>query len=337
MTTAPLLHAVGPVMFSPVPSPKVTSPKVLCVVLAGGAGKRLRPLTLKQAKPALPFIRHRRVIDFVLSNLWHSGLRQLLVLTQYKPRSLHQHLQQFWQPVFNRSGFLQCYQAPANANQGTAGAMAGQISLIRDQRPDVVAILSADHIYKMDYRQMLAFHQQQQLAVTVAAIAVPLAQARQFGIFEVSDNHRICGFIEKPQGEIPQIPGKPGYALASMGNYFFNATSLYQLLDNSSTSQPVDFGHDLLPALFNRQQACVYDFSNNNLPGEQSLPYYWRDIGTLSAYFHSRLDVLQHRDWLDGPTQQWPILAANTSQSEVRLSTCAMVRLPFARHHPLYA
>lgn len=319
------------------PAPQVPEPKVLSIVLAGGAGKRLQPLTLKQAKPALPFIQHRRVIDFVLSNLWHSGLRQLLVLTQYKPRSLHQHLQQFWQPVFNRCGFLQWYQAPASVCQGTAGAVAAQLSVIRDQRPDVIAVLSADHVYKMDYRQMLAFHQQQQVAVTVAAIAVPVAQARQFGIFTVNDNHRICGFIEKPQGEVPQIPGKPGYALASMGNYLFNASSLYQLLDNASLSQPVDFGHDLLPALFRQQQACVYDFSNNQLPGEQSLPNYWRDVGTLAAYFHSRLDILQHSDWLEGPAQRWPILAANSSALKMRLCPRAMQRLTLQYQRPLYA
>ncbi|WP_215399195.1 sugar phosphate nucleotidyltransferase [Rheinheimera oceanensis] len=323
---------------APMPPASVSQqPKVLSIVLAGGAGKRLQPLTLKQAKPALPFIRQRRVIDFVLSNLWHSGLRQLLVLTQYKPRSLHQHLQQFWQPVFNRSGFLQWYQAPASVCQGTAGAVAAQLSVIRDQRPDVIAVLSADHVYKMDYRQMLAFHQQQQLAVTVAAIAVPVAQARQFGIFKVNDNHRICGFIEKPQGEVPQIPGKPGYALASMGNYLFNADCLYQLLDNTNPSQPVDFGHDLLPTLFRQQQACVYNFSNNQLPGGQSLPHYWRDVGTLAAYFHSRLDILQHPDWLEGQAQQWPILAANTQEPKIRLCIRAMQRLTLQHQHPLYA
>lgn len=315
----------------------VSTSNVLSIVLAGGAGKRLQPLTLKQAKPALPFIQHRRVIDFALSNLWHSGLRQALVLTQYKPDSLHQHLQQFWQPVFNRDGFLRWYQAAASVCQGTAGAVAAQLSVIRDQRPDVIAVLSADHVYKMDYRQMLAFHQQQQLAVTVAAIAVPVAQARQFGIFKVNDNYRICGFIEKPQGDVPQIPGKPGYALASMGNYLFNADSLYQLLDNTTTSQPVDFGHDLLPALFRQQQACVYNFSNNRLPGGQSLPHYWRDVGTLAAYFHSRLDILQHPDWLEGQAQHWPILAANTQEPKIRLCTRAMQRLTLQHLHPLYA
>lgn len=310
--------------------------KVLSVVLAGGAGKRLQPLTLKQAKPALTFVQRRRIIDFVLSNLWHSGFKQLLVLTQYKPHSLHRHLQQLWQPVFGRDGFLQLCQAAEQLNQGTAGAVAAELSKIRDYRPDVIAILSADHVYKMDYRQMLARHQQQQAAVTVAAIAVPVAQAKQFGIFVVDNHFTITGFVEKPQGAVPQIPGRPGFALASMGNYLFNAASLYQLLDNIDPAAPCDFGHDLLPALFARQQACVYDFSSNRLPCEQSLPHYWRDVGTLAAYFHSRLDVLQHPDWLDGPLQAWPILAAKPATQQVWHYSGVVQRLKPAGLHPFY-
>ncbi|HEX5794158.1 MAG TPA: sugar phosphate nucleotidyltransferase, partial [Rheinheimera sp.] len=272
--------------------------KVLSIVLAGGAGKRLQPLTLTQAKPALPFVYRRRIIDFVLSNLYHSGFNQLLVLTQYQPQSLHQHLQQHWQPRFAHPGFLQLCQAAPTAVQGTAGAVAHQLSLIRDYRPDVIAILSADHIYKMDYRQMLAFHLQQQAAVTVASAAVPLAQARQFGIFSTDKQHRISGFSEKPQANIAQMPERPGYALASMGNYLFNAECLYQLLETLDLSRPYDFGHDLLTPLFRQQHACVYDFCSNQLPGQQSLPHYWQDVGTLASYFHSKLDVMQHADWL---------------------------------------
>jgi glucose-1-phosphate adenylyltransferase len=147
--------------------------RILSIVLAGGAGTRLLPLTKKQAKPALPFVHQRRIIDFVLSNLLHSGLDQVLVLTQYQPHSLHQHLRTHWQPLFNRTGFLQLCPAAPQLDQGTAGAVVNQLSRIRDYRPDVIAILSADHVYKMDYRQMLAFHQQQQTAVTVAAAPVP--------------------------------------------------------------------------------------------------------------------------------------------------------------------
>ncbi|NRQ41417.1 NTP transferase domain-containing protein [Rheinheimera sp. YQF-2] len=309
---------------------------VLSIVLAGGAGKRLQPLTLKQAKPALTFVQRRRIIDFVLSNLWHSGFKQLLVLTQYKPDSLQRHIQQLWQPLFGRDGGLQLCQAAEQLQQGTAGAVAAELAKVRDLRPDVIAVLSADHVYKMDYRQMLAVHQQQKVAVTVAAIAVPLAQARQFGIFAVDNNFNITGFIEKPQGAVPQIPGRPGFALASMGNYLFNASSLYQLLDTIDAGTPCDFGHDLLPALFEAGRAGIYDFSTNHLPGEQSLPHYWRDVGTLAAYFHSRLDVLQHPDWLDGPEQCWPILATSGSIKQRRTAPGLIQRLSRNGLHPLY-
>ena len=309
---------------------------VLSIVLAGGAGKRLQPLTLKQAKPALTFVQRRRIIDFVLSNLWHSGFKQLLVLTQYKPDSLQRHIQQLWQPLFARDGCLQLCQAAEQLQQGTAGAVAAELGKVRDLRPDVIAVLSADHVYKMDYRQMLAVHQQQQVAVTVAAIAVPLTQARQFGIFAVDNNFNITGFIEKPQGAVPQIPGRPGFALASMGNYLFNASSLYQLLDTIDAGTPCDFGHDLLPAMFAAGRAGIYDFSTNHLPGEQSLPHYWRDVGTLAAYFHSRLDILQHPDWLDGPGQCWPILAASGSIKQRRPAPGLIQRLSRNGLHPLY-
>lgn len=311
--------------------------RVLSIVLAGGAGKRLQPLTLKQAKPALPFVKRRRIIDFVLSNLLHSGFNQVLVLTQYQPASLHRHLQQHWQPLFAKSGLLQLCQAPANADQGTAGAVAHQLSIIRDYRPDVIAILSADHVYKMDYRQMLAFHLQQHAAVTVAATAIPVTQAKQFGIFATDNQHRIISFAEKPQSNIPIMPEQPGFALASMGNYLFDAKYLCQQLEQLDLSQHHDFGHHLLPTLCAQQQACVYNFSTNRLPGEQSLAHYWRDVGTLSAYFHSKLDIMQHPDWLDGPQQRWPILAASKQPLRYRIASAAIRRLPLHTQQPLYS
>lgn len=298
---------------------------VLCIVLAGGAGTRLRPLTQNQAKPALRFCQNRRIIDFVLSNLWHSGLHQVMVLTQYRPFSLHRHLTLYWQQQFARHGMLKLCQASPDAALGTAGAVASQLSLIRHLQPDIIAVLSADHIYKMDYRQMLAYHQQHKASVTVSAVAVPVAQAGQFGIVETDKQQRICGFCEKPTTDVRQIPGRNGFAMASMGNYLFDADCLYQLLQNIAPGQPCDFGHDLLPGLFRQQQACVYDFNTNTLPGEQSLPHYWRDVGTLAAFFHSKLDIQQHPDWLDSPTQAWPILAENSALS-ARVAPIAQVQ-----------
>ena len=155
---------------------------------------------------------------------------------------------------------------------------------------------------------MLAFHQQHQADVTVAAVAVPVSLAHQFGVFIVDTNQRIQGFIEKPQHEVPQIPNRPGYALVSMGNYLFRTACLQQVLANLGSAQAVDFGHHLLPRLISSAKVCVYDFYQNRLPGWQSLPHYWRDVGTLNSYFASRLDILSHPDWLQGEQQAWPIL-----------------------------
>ena len=299
---------------------------VLSVILAGGAGKRLQPLTLNQAKPALNFVHHRRIIDFVLSNLWHSHFYHLLVLTQYNPQRLHQHLQRHWQARFKQHGDLTLRQAPPQLCTGTAGAVARELSLIRDYRPQHVAVLSADHIYKMDYQQMLHCHQQQQADLTVAAIAIPVEHARQFGVFIVGENQRIEGFIEKPQAAVPQIPGRPGYALVSMGNYLFRTAVLEQALSEVQPGTEVDFGHHILPTLIATSRCCVYDFSQNRLPGEQSLPHYWRDVGTLNSYFASRLDILSHPDWLQGHQQAWPILGKRSCCE--RLSQAGSALLP---------
>ncbi len=322
---------------------------VLSVILAGGAGKRLQPLTLKQAKPALNFVYHRRIIDFVLSNLWHSGFHNLLVLTQYQPHRLHNHLKRHWLARFKPQGSLVFCQAPATLNIGTAGAVARELSLIRDYCPEHVAILSADHIYKMDYRQMLQFHQQQQAELTVAAIAVPVEQARQFGVFIVDASNRIQGFIEKPQAEVPQMPHRPGFALVSMGNYLFRTATLEHSLNILTAGQHVDFGRHILPQLISAGRACVYDFSKNILPGEQSLPNYWRDVGSLNSYFSCRLDVLSHPDWLAGNTQPWPILSRRSCTERLTQAGSALLHkhskswlsaitplAPARYQHPLY-
>lgn len=298
---------------------------VLSVILAGGAGKRLQPLTLQQAKPALNFVYRRRIIDFVLSNLWHSGFHQLLVLTQYQPYRLHKHLQQHWQARFKTDGELVLRQAPAQLITGTAGAVARELSLIRDYQPEHVAILSADHIYKMDYRQMLQFHLQQQADVTVAAIAVPIDKAHQFGVFIVDENQRITGFVEKPKGQVPQMPGRPGFALVSMGNYLFRTTVLDQALTQAQAGIELDFGYHILPQLISQGRCSVYDFSHNQLPCQQSLAHYWRDVGTLNSYFASRLDILSHPDWLQGNGQSWPILGRRSCTERLSQTGSALL------------
>lgn len=284
---------------------------VLSVLLAGGCGSRLRPLTINQAKPAVPFAGSYRIIDFVLSNLLHSGFTDVMVLTQYQAAGLERYLQQRWISLFGRQGFLQCHAAPANLNVGTAGAVARQLSQIRDLRPQYIALLSADHVYKMDYQQLLRFHLQQQAAVTVAAVAIPKAHAHHFGIIETDANGRMTGFIEKPKSPPPCMPGRPGYVLASMGNYMFTAETLYQELAGYAQGQHVDFGQHLLPGLYQHQAVFVYDFASNLIPAEQTLPGYWRDVGTLNAYYAAQQDVLHHPDWLQSPNQSWPILSGS--------------------------
>lgn len=309
---------------------------VLSVLLAGGCGSRLRPLTLHQAKPAVPFAGRFRIIDFVLSNLLHSDFTDLLILTQYQAAGLEHYIQQHWASRFHRKGFLRCYHAPANANVGTAGAVAMQLSQIRDLRPQYIALLSADHIYKMDYRQMLRYHLQQQAAVTVAAIAIPKAHAHHFGIIQTDNHGRMTGFIEKPQTPPPCMPGKPGYVLASMGNYLFNASVLEQALMPCQPGSHLDFGQHLLPTLYQQHAVYVYNFADNLLPGTQALAGYWRDVGTLNAYYAAQQDVLNHRSWLQGPQQPWPILSGDAiTRVRPRHQLCKVQ--PMTGGRPCYA
>ncbi|WP_213996282.1 sugar phosphate nucleotidyltransferase [Arsukibacterium sp.] len=309
---------------------------VLSVLLAGGCGSRLRPLTLHQAKPAVPFAGRFRIIDFVLSNLLHSGFTELMVLTQYQAANLEHYLQQRWASRFYRQGFLQCFSAPASVTAGTAGAVAMQLSQIRNLRPQHIALLSADHIYKMDYRQMLQYHLQQQAAVTVAAIAIPKAHAHHFGIIQTDAEGRITGFVEKPQSPPPCMPGKPGYVLASMGNYLFNAPTLFQALVTCHPGRPLDFGQHVLPALLQQHAVYVYNFSDNLLPGTQALAGYWRDVGTLNAYYAAQQDVLNHPDWLHGPNQPWPILSGGAVAARLPRHQLRKVR-PMSAGRPCYA
>ena len=287
--------------------------KVLSIILAGGQGTRLRPLTEKCAKPALPFVAHRRIIDFVLSNLWHSDFHQVIVLAQYRAASLVNYLQHQWQPRFGLRGCLDCITAPAQLNQGTAGAVAAQLSVIRDYQPDVIAILSADHIYKMDYRQMLAFHLAQNRDATVAAINVPSCLAHQFGVLKTNADLQISQFSEKPSATAAQGFTQNNTVLASMGNYLFSASALYRALDALKPNVACDFGHDIIPALVVQGNVSAYPFHHNTLPGKQSLDGYWRDVGTLAALFHSK--VMQHEDWLESPSQSWPIFSGCSNPS----------------------
>ncbi len=270
---------------------------VLTIILAGGEGKRLFPLTADRVKSAVPFGGAYRIIDFVLSNVVNSGYSKIKVLTQYKSHSLNTHLSRGWR----LSPLLDQYVDPVPAQmrtgphwfQGTADAVFQNLNLIIDENPDHVCIFGGDHIFKMNISQMMEEHQESGFAVTVAAIPVPLSEAREFGVIRV-DGQKIRDFLEKPPVPEPTVPGGTT-ALASMGNYIFRTKDLVELLrhDAEIASSKHDFGHNILPRLAAEGRAGVYDFSKNTIPGmTQSETGYWRDIGNIDAYWKANMDLV---------------------------------------------
>jgi len=270
---------------------------VLTIILAGGEGKRLFPLTADRVKSAVPFGGAYRIIDFVLSNVVNSGYSKIKVLTQYKSHSLNTHLSRGWR----LSPLLDQYVDPVPAQmrtgphwfQGTADAVFQNLNLILDENPDHVCIFGGDHIFKMNIGQMMEEHQESGCAVTVAAIPVPLSEAREFGVIRV-DGKKIRDFLEKPPQPEPTVPGGTT-ALASMGNYIFRTKDLVEVLrqDAEIAASKHDFGHNVLPRLAAEGRAGVYDFSKNTIPGmTQSETGYWRDIGNIDAYWKANMDLV---------------------------------------------
>ncbi len=270
---------------------------ILAIILAGGEGKRLFPLTTDRVKSAVPFGGAYRIIDFVLSNFVNSGFTKIKVLTQYKSHSLNTHLSRGWR----LSPLLDQYIDPVPAQmrtgphwfQGTADAVFQNMNLILDEMPDHVCIFGGDHIFKMNIRQMLDHHVETGASVTVAAIPVSLAEAREFGVIRTDDG-RIRDFVEKPQNPEPTVPGGTT-ALASMGNYIFRTKDLIDVLreDSEISSSKHDFGHNILPHLASEGKANVYDFSKNTIPGMEDLEKgYWRDIGNIDAYWRANMDLV---------------------------------------------
>ncbi len=285
--------------------------KTLAVVLAGGTGTRLKPLTADRAKPAVPFGGKYRIIDFVLANCLHSGLRRVLVLTQYKSHSLQKHLRDGWS-IFNPE--LGEYITPVPPQmrtgerwyQGTADAIYQNLYLVERSEAEAVLILSADHIYRMDYEAMLTAHKDSGADVTVAAMEVPLAEARAFGVMAVDGSDRITGFEEKPEQPKP-IPGQPGQALASMGIYVFSSRLLLDELeaDHSDEKSSHDFGKDILPRLIGTKKVMAYRFGGDT--GRVTPDRYWRDVGTIDAYYQANMDLLKPVPPLDLYQEDWPI------------------------------
>jgi glucose-1-phosphate adenylyltransferase len=290
-------------------------PRVLAIVLAGGEGSRLAPLTLDRAKPAVPFGGNYRLIDFALSNVVNAGYRRIVVLTQYKSHSLDRHISQTWR----LSNLLGNYVATVPAQmrrgprwfEGSADAIFQNINLLRDERPDHVIVFGADHIYRMDPAQMVAQHIASGAAVTVAAIRVPIEQADQFGVIEThAGSLEISAFREKPK-DATGLPDSPNEVYASMGNYVFDAERLIEIV--SEDAQDADSVHDLggsiIPLLVSRGQAEVYDFAGNVVPGATDRDAgYWRDVGTLDAFYDAHMDLISVSPIFNLYNMEWPIL-----------------------------
>jgi len=293
-----------------------SDPHVLCMVLAGGEGKRLMPLTADRAKPAVPFGGSYRLVDFVLSNLINAGLRRVCVLTQYKSHSLDRHITTTWR----MPTLLGDYVTPVPAQQrlgprwytGSADAIFQSLNLVYDEEPDYVVVFGADHVYRMDPMQMIEHHISHGAGVTVAGIRMPRAQAHQFGVIETGDDGtRIEQFIEKP-ADPPGIPSDPQSSYVSMGNYVFTTDVLLEALraDATDTSSVHDMGRDIIPMLARQGQAIVYDFAENVVPGATDRDRgYWRDVGTLDSYHDAHMDLVSVHPIFNLYNRRWPILS----------------------------
>jgi glucose-1-phosphate adenylyltransferase len=285
---------------------------ILVMILAGGEGRRLYPLTMDRAKPAVPFGGKYRIIDFVLNNFTNSELFKIKVLTQFKSDSLNRHIARCWPmpPFLNQ--YVELVPAQMRMGQewyrGTADAIYQNLNLIYDEMPSLVCVFGGDHIYKMDVSQMLEYHKMQAADLTIAAIPVPVEQASEFGVIEVDNLYRVTGWQEKPTNP-KEMPDRPGYALASMGNYIFNREVLVEELleDAENPDSQHDFGKNVIAAMINKgRRVFVYDFATNIVPGQtESERGYWRDVGTIDAYWEANMDLvaiepvfnLYHREW----------------------------------------
>ena len=285
------------------------------MVLAGGEGKRLQPLTADRAKPAVPFGGNFRLVDFALSNLVNAGFLRIAVLTQYKSHSLDRHIATTWR----LSPILGNYVTPVPAQMrrgprwfaGSADAIYQNMNLISDERPDYICVFGADHIYRMDPRQMIEQHLETGAGVTVAGIRAPIELASTLGVIETApDGRTISGFREKPQDAVG-LPDAPGQVFASMGNYVFSTSALVEAvtLDAAVETSRHDLGGDIIPGLAARGEACVWDFAESRVPGiSERERGYWRDVGTLDAYFEAHMDLISVVPVFNLYNEEWPIL-----------------------------
>jgi glucose-1-phosphate adenylyltransferase len=288
-------------------------PRVLSMVLAGGEGKRLAPLTLDRAKPAVPFAGHYRLIDFALSNLANGGYRKIVVLTQYKSHSLDVHLSRTWRMATFLGDYVTSVPAQMRRGRrwflGSADAIYQNLNIIDDEEPRYIFVFGADHIYRMDPRQMLDAHIASGAGVTVAGIRVPIDQADQFGVIELGEGTRIARFREKPTDAIG-LADAPDQILASMGNYVFDADLLREIVtaDSLDEGSSHDIGGNLIPRLVQAGDAHVYDFTTNEVPGETERDrHYWRDVGTLDSYYDAHMDLVAPYPVFNLYNEKWPV------------------------------
>ncbi len=288
-------------------------PRVLGIVLAGGEGKRLWPLTADRAKPAVPFGGNYRLVDFVLSNLVNAGYLRICVLTQYKSHSLDRHITQTWR----MSTVLGNYVTPVPAQQrlgprwytGSADAILQSSNLIYDDKPDYIIVFGADHVYRMDPRQMVQQHIDSGAEATVAGIRVPRAEASAFGVIDSDPGGKISSFLEKPE-DPPGLPDSPDESYASMGNYVFTTQALLDALrtDAEDEDSVHDMGTNIMPLFVEKDTAYVYDFNANDVPGSEARDRgYWRDVGTLDAYYDAHMDLVAVHPIFNLYNQEWPI------------------------------
>lgn len=312
---------------SPTGSHHGSRKNVLAIVLAGGEGKRLMPLTADRAKPAVPFAGIYRLIDFALSNVVNAGYLKVVVLTQYKSHSLDRHVTQTWR----MSTMLGNYVAPVPAQQrvgkhwylGSADAIYQSLNLLTDEKPDIVVVVGADHVYRMDFSQMVAQHVESGAGCTVAAIRQPIEMADQFGVIDVApeDPSRIREFLEKPTDPVG-LPDNPREILASMGNYVFDADALIDAVTDDAvmSGSAHDMGGDIVPAFVGRGEAGVYDFRDNDVPGSTDRDRgYWRDVGTLASYYAAHMDVIAPLPVFNLYNFDWPIFTSYGPQPPAKL------------------
>ncbi len=282
--------------------------KVVTMLLAGGRGERLYPLTRDRAKPAVPFGAIYRIIDFTLSNCVNSDIRRIYVLTQYKSTSLHRHIQLGWNILSTALGeFIEVIPAQQRIDehwyQGTADAIFQNLYTLQNEKPDLVLILSGDHIYKMDYRKMIAYHLARRADLTIAAIRMDRSLSKEFGVMEIDPEGRVIGFQEKP-ADPKTIPGDPEGILASMGIYVFNTEILVRrLIEDARSDSSHDFGKDIIPSMIPKDRVFAFDFRE----GDCGKVGYWRDVGTIDAYYEANMDLVAVTPQLNLYDPEWPI------------------------------